>query len=150
MGMGTTVQLVSRNRIVTGIWTVLPNVVWHFTNLFSKITENIRRVEREIGKYQMKKNDIRHSVLFVMFMYSFICIFHLTYLRILLLSACSNLFVSALAYKNIFFLSLLLLFVFALSLQEVISLLSALSLCVSLVCLFLTIHACYTPTQANL
>lgn len=80
----------------------------------------------------MKKNDIRHSVLFVMFMYSFICIFHLTYLRVLLLSACSNLFVSALAYKNIFFLSLLLLFVFALSLQEVISLLSALSLSVSL------------------
>lgn len=97
-------------------------------------------MEREINR---QLDNAKRYPAFGFVCYVYVCVFHLTYLRILLLS-CSNLFVSALAYKNIFFLSLLL-FVFALSLQEVISF----SLSLSLPCLFLTIHACYTPTQAR-
>lgn len=96
-------------------------------------------MEREINR---QLDNAKRYPAFGFVCYVYVFVFHLTYLRILLLS-CSNLFVSALAYKNIFFLSLLL-FVFALSLQEVISF----SLSLSLPCLFLTIHACYTPTQA--
>lgn len=67
---GTTVQLVSRNRIVTGIWTVLPNVVWHFTNLFSKITENTRRVERN---RQILDKEKRYPAFgFVCYVYVFV------------------------------------------------------------------------------